>query len=103
MKILLPLLLATTCLACTTTASTPAVPPPPKTMKAFASEQEMKQYFRELAAKHKRFARRYGAGGGFNSGSGEAMEAQAPVANSVALPKAVADESVTNTQHAGVD
>ena len=103
MKILLPLLLATTSLACTTTASTPALPPPPKTMKAFASEQDMKRYFRELAAKHKRFARASGALGGFNSGSGEAMEAPAPVANLGALPDAQAKESVTNTQHAGVD
>lgn len=101
MKILFPLLLATAFLACTTTASTPPIPPVPKTMKAFKSEQELNKYFRELAAKHKRFVRRYGEGAGYNSGSGDATEAAAPV--TMALPKNQAEESVTNTQHAGVD
>ena len=100
MKMLLPLLLATAFPACTTTATIPAVPPaPPKTMKAFASEQELTRYIRELAAKQKRRARRSGSGGGTLDGfiSTESAPAAKAVAN------AQAEESVTNTQHAGVD
>ncbi len=100
MKILLPLLLATAFLACTTTATTPAVPPPPKTMKAFASEKELTKYFRELATKQKRIARRRGSG----EGTLDAFVAnEAPAPATKALAKAEAEESVTNTQHAGVD
>ena len=70
-------------------------------MKAFASEQEMRRYFRELAAKHKRFARRAGEGVGGNTGGYDASEPAPPLTTT--LPKNEAEESVTNTQHAGVD
>jgi hypothetical protein len=101
MKILLPLLLATAFSACTTTATTPAIPSTPKTMKAFTSEQEMTKYLRELAAKQKLLARRRGEGAGFTDGLNTA-EAPAPATKNY-LPQAEAKESVTNTQHAGVD
>jgi hypothetical protein len=102
MKILLPLLLATTFLACTTTASTPPIPPPAaKTMKAFASEQELTKYVRELASKQRRRARGYGGGAVTADSTTYALEAPAPA--TTALPKPSVEESVTNTQHAGVD
>jgi len=69
-----------------------------KTMRAFRSEQELKSYFREIAAKQKAEIRH--AAGGVVGG----------VLSSVAAPSAVASadkasvaESVTNVQHAGVD
>jgi len=69
-----------------------------KTMHAFRSEQELKSYFREIAAKQKAEIRH--AAGGVVGG----------VLSSVAAPSAVASadkasvaESVTNVQHAGVD
>ena len=69
-----------------------------KTMRAFGSEQELRRYFRELAEKQKRQAR-----GAANKAL--AADAAAPVA-AEAQPLAKskeAEESVTNTQHAGVD
>ena len=72
-----------------------------KTMRAFASEDEMKAYFRKLAEEQRRQLR----------ARSEAMSPPAATANqSVAAAKsgegyAAKDEaeSVTNTQHAGVD
>jgi uncharacterized secreted protein with C-terminal beta-propeller domain len=67
-----------------------------KTMRAFRSEQELKSYFHEIAAKQKTPGHAGGVVGG--------------VLSSVAAPSAVASadkasvaESVTNVQHAGVD
>jgi hypothetical protein len=67
-----------------------------KTMKAFGSEQELARYFRELAEKRRR------AG---SAGKAEASyDSVAPMAAPLeAQAKAKDDESVTNTQHAGVD
>jgi len=69
-----------------------------RTMRAFRSEQELKSYFREIAAKQKAEIRH--AAGGVVGG----------VLSSVAAPsklesadKASVAESVTNVQHAGVD
>ena len=71
--------------------------PPKKTMRAFTSEQELVRYFRELAEKQKRRVRR-----AEKSAAGNAQAttdaAPAPLAKA-----AEAEESVTNTQHAGVD
>jgi hypothetical protein len=68
-------------------------------MRAFGSEQELVRYFRQLAEKQKRLAR-----GNLQLDSVAAAEAPAPAAP---LAKSAADdekdESVTNTQHAGVD
>ena len=71
-------------------------------MKAFTSDQELKRYFRELAAKMKRRQLR---SRGYNSGGVEGLNdaaAEAP-APAKALPATDTEESVTNTQHAGVD
>ena len=68
-----------------------------KTMRAFASEQELRRYFRELAQKQKKDMRR---AAGPTAGAADAYSAPAPLAKA----EAGADkESVTNTQHAGVD
>ena len=66
-----------------------------KTMRAFTSEQELVRYFRELAEKQRRTVRR-----------AEKMMAADSAGNAAPAPLAKAEEakeSVTNTQHAGVD
>src|SRR5512143_3586730 len=67
-----------------------------KTMRAFRSERELREYFRELAEKQKREMR---------SRAEEA--AGAPAADKSAASESQyssdKDESVTNVQHAGVD
>ena len=69
-----------------------------KTMQAFQSEQELRRYFRELAEKQKREARR-DAKQALSAGAAD-NAAPAPVAKAEANKE---PESVTNTQHAGVD
>ncbi|MEK6335460.1 MAG: beta-propeller domain-containing protein [Acidobacteriota bacterium] len=72
-----------------------------KTMRPFSSEEELKAYFRKLAEERKRSGTRRGAEANTDSA------AQAPAAT--AAPAKAGedskskDESVTNTQHAGVD
>lgn len=81
--------------------------PPKKTMKAFRSEQELKRYFRTLAEKQRRKARRRGVN--FGGGAEAVVDAAAPttmqevvtVTGSAETVKT--SESVTNVQHAGVD
>jgi len=75
--------------------------PAKKTMRAFGSEEELKNYFRKLAEDRKRELAR---------GQSEAMQNSAapPAAQATSVAKAgegfkAKDESVTNTQHAGVD
>src|SRR5687768_18594975 len=72
-----------------------------KTMRAFASEEEMKAYFRRLAEERKQRDRRERAASGTlnNSPAPPAPVAQASADN--AKSGAKDDESVTNTQHAG--
>lgn len=67
--------------------------PPKKKMKAFRSEREMERYFREVAARVKRTRAQLGADAA-NSTTGlyTVYDSAPPV-----------PESVTNTQHAGVD
>jgi Beta propeller domain len=71
-----------------------------KSMQAFASEAELRAYFRQIAEKRKREARR--AEGALNTQSSPLAtdQAAAPLAKAGATKE---DESVTNTQHAGVD
>ena len=73
-----------------------------KTMRAFASEEELKNYLRQLAEEQKRAAQRA------RGAASTSPPAPAPSANEQAVTTAKAseggkDESVTNTQHAGVD
>lgn len=68
---------------------------PRKTMRAFGSEQELKNYFKELAERQRRVSRRM-----------ESMAAPMAVskaADGASFSKAKEEESVTNVQHAGVD
>ena len=67
--------------------------PVKKTMKAFASDQELVRYFKELAEKYKRENRAVAGNMAYDS---------AP-ATKLAAPESEPSESVTNTQHAGVD
>ena len=90
-------------LACTT-ATTETIPPlsqtgpipVKKTMKAFGSEQELTRYFKELAEKYKRESRARAQNFAYDSAATPASEPAQEKAGK-------ADESVTNTQHAGVD
>ena len=73
---------------------------PKKTMRAFRSEQELKDFFRELAEKQKRDVQR--------QSSKSAVSDSAANSSGLAAPSAASDskaesESITNTQHAGVD
>lgn len=73
-----------------------------KTMRAFASEQELKAYFRKLAEERKRtFRLREESSGNLSADA----QAPAPVTKAASPAKSSDkdDESVTNTQHAGVD
>lgn len=107
--LLLPLAIVTSGLLACVAGPTETIPPvsaatilqTKKTMKAFTSERELKGYFRELAEKHKRETRRAAK----NQPLGLADSATAGPAPAAA-PDAKAkdaEESVTNTQHAGVD
>jgi len=75
-----------------------------KTMRAFASEDELKNYFRQLAEERKRQAVRRSADANTGPSAPAPMaSAQAPAkAGEGTVAKSEA-ESVTNTQHAGVD
>jgi hypothetical protein len=87
-------------LACTA-ATTETIPPISqtgpipvrKTMKAFGSEQELVRYFKELAEKYKREAKQ--------RAQMLSADSAAPMAANESAAKT--EESVTNTQHAGVD
>ncbi|HEU4508297.1 MAG TPA: beta-propeller domain-containing protein [Pyrinomonadaceae bacterium] len=87
MKTLL-LLAVALLLSCTTTL---AVPPARKKMKAFTSERELQRYFRRIADKQKRAAER----------RQELLFGTSEVVTITGADSYI--ESVTNTQHAGVD
>ena len=98
--------ITTSVLLAVTVATTETIPPVSpsglipvkKTMKAFGSEQELARYFRELAEKYRRDGRSRGLA---LYDSDSAVNAAA--AEPAPLAKAEEKESVTNTQHAGVD
>lgn len=73
---------------------------PKKTMRAFASEQELKNYFREWAEKQRRDQEGRRAK---SESSSNASGLAAPSASADAEKSAKEDDSVTNNQHAGVD
>jgi hypothetical protein len=89
-------------LACTV-ATTETIPPlsqtsplpVKKTMQAFGSEQELARYFKELAEKNRRETRAKAGNLAYDSAAAPASEPAATAGK--------AEESVTNTQHAGVD
>ena len=109
MKTLLLVVLATAITTLALVACTPdpahAIPPADpsglqvkKTMKAFKSDAELSQYFRAVAAKQRRAARRTDAS--LDSMVGNAAPAPTQEAQKFAGKP---DESVTNVQHQGVD
>jgi hypothetical protein len=69
-----------------------------KTMRAFRSEQELKSYFREIAAKEKMRMRASAAAGGTVGNMGPAAPSKLALADAKG-----SEDSVTNVQHAGVD
>ncbi|MEP6704006.1 MAG: hypothetical protein ABJB34_04310, partial [Acidobacteriota bacterium] len=71
---------------------------PLKTMTAFKSQQELKDFFIKLAEKQKRVADGRDL---MKSESANASSAPSIALDGVSTGKA--DESITNTQHAGVD
>ena len=72
---------------------------PAKTMRAFASEEELKDHFKALLKKQQR-ARRDAQS---KSGNSNAAPAGSPMAADGYEAADKDDESITNTQHAGVD
>lgn len=78
------------------------VTPIAKTMRSFRSDWELKGYLKELAEKQRREARRNQAGLQENLSLAQPM-ASAPASLAKSATDADKDESVTNTQHAGVD
>lgn len=85
--------------------------PTSRTMSAFRSDSELRSYFRAIAERQKRLARRAAAGGGeknkpMNEQQVVDLNVDQSVMKSAPLARASvdgADESVTNVQHAGVD
>lgn len=77
---------------------------PKKTMRAFGSEQELKDYFKTWAEARKRDQeRRVPAKAASNTGVLADGVAASPSASESAKDSKEADDSVTNNQHAGVD
>ena len=74
-----------------------------KTMRAFASEDELKNYFRQLAEERRRQMARARAQATTNSSQGLSANQPPAASPSKAGEEKSNDESVTNTQHAGVD
>ena len=78
-------------------------PKPGKTMKPFASENELKEYFTRLAEKRRREAERRDG----SVSSNAAAKSASPIVNAEASADSFGlagkDEQITNTQHAGVD
>lgn len=91
-----------------TTGTVPPVPMPVagKKMQAFKSEQELKRYFKRLAAKHKLIVANEpppAAAGSVGSVAPVALAKAAKTADTSAVRNRDAEESITNTQHVGVD
>jgi hypothetical protein len=76
----------------------PGAARPQKTLRAFGSEQELADFFRQLAEEQKREATRVRAESTQSVVAGKTADAQ-----SYSLAKSSDDDSVTNVQHAGVD
>lgn len=84
-----------------TTASAPPVTTPPaagRKMQAFKSEQELKRYFRRFAARRKQVIANEAP-----PVTGDFGYVGLPSAAKAAAPQREAAESITNTQHEGVD
>ena len=83
-------------------SSAPAPLPPAKarkTMRSFGSDEELKAYFKKLAEEHRRDVRRAKS----EAADAAALPTTANQATGLAKAAEDKDESITNTQHAGVD
>src|SRR5215510_14205199 len=80
------------------TATSAATKTARKTMRSFGSEEELKAYLRKLAEERKRDQRH-----AMTEAEGVAAPAQAENQAAATKSKDGKDESITNTQHAGVD
>lgn len=79
---------------------------PPKTMRAFRSEAELKDFFRRRVDAQKRAKSNYSANGNASAaptGSLATVDTMAATPAPLEEQEKSKDESVTNTQHAGVD
>lgn len=78
---------------------------PPKTMRAFRSERELQDYFRSMAAKQRRDGDRRNSSKKSASADSALASPASPtiMADGVAAKSANEAETITNTQHAGVD
>lgn len=79
---------------------------PKKTLRAFASEQELKAYFRTIEEKRKRESERRRSAAKSVSSNSAGLAAPSPAASAdskEANESNKDDDSVTNNQHAGVD
>lgn len=74
-----------------------------KTMRAFASEEELKSYFRQLAEERKRAAQRARAEDKMSPPSPAPSANQQAATSAAKSGEGAKEESVTNTQHSGVD
>jgi Beta propeller domain len=72
-----------------------------KKLRPFRSDQELKDFFRQLASEQKK-RRPTRSRGMYAAGNAAEMAAPSPAAPSAA-PSMAADSSITNVQHAGVD
>ena len=76
---------------------------PRKTMRAFRSEQELKDYFRQWQEKQKGESERRSGNMNTSASSADSSGMVAASPSAAAKESKDADESVTNNQHAGVD
>ena len=74
---------------------------PKKTLRAFKSEQELQAYLRKLVEERKRKQPSVMYGDGAAAGVSDAMSVSPMVTKSEVASEKL--ESITNTQHAGVD
>jgi hypothetical protein len=80
-------------------ASPASAPKAKKTMRSFGSDEELRAYLRKLAEEQRRDQVRRAA----EAPAPPASAANQAAATGLAKTDAVKDESITNTQHAGVD
>lgn len=81
----------------------PLKPTGAKTMRAFGSEEELKNYFRQLAEERKRELARARADNAGNPPPAPSAAVNQAASSDAKSGLAAKDEPITNTQHAGVD
>jgi hypothetical protein len=81
----------------------PLKPTGAKTMRAFGSEEELKNYFRQLAEERKRELARARADNAGNPPPAPSAALNQAASSDAKSGLAAKDETITNTQHAGVD